>query len=54
MKSVAYSQPLRLSLTCLEEKDFDKHLSEMKFRFLRTGCRQKLIETETKKVRLLD
>lgn len=30
-KSVAYSQPLRLSLICLEKKDFDKHLSEIKF-----------------------
>ena len=50
-KSVVYSQALRLSRICSEEKDFKKHICEMKSWFLQRGYPQKLIETETRKVR---
>ena len=36
-KSVAYSQAMRLGRMCLEEKDFDKHICEMKPWFSQRG-----------------
>ena len=48
-KSVVYSQALRLSRICSEEKDFEKHIAEMKSWFSQRGYPQKLIETETSK-----
>ena len=50
-KSVVYSQALRLSRICSEEKDFKKHIGEMKSWFSQRGYPQKLIETETSKVK---
>ena len=50
-KSVVHSQALKLSWVCSEEKDFEKHICEMKSWFSQRGCPQKLIETETSKVR---
>ena len=50
-KSVVYSQALRLSRICSEEKDFKKHIAEMKSWFSQRGYPQKLIETETSKVK---
>ena len=50
-KSVVYSQALRLSRICSEEKDFEKHICEMKSWFSQRGYPQKLIETETSKVK---
>ena len=48
-KSVVYSQALWLSRICSEEKDFKKHIAEMKSWFSQRGYSQKLIETETSK-----
>ena len=45
MKSLVYSQALRLSRICLEEKQFDKHMCEIKSWFSQRGYTQKLIET---------
>ena len=50
-KSVVYSQALRLSRICSEEKDFKKPIAEMKSWFSQRGYPQKLIETETSKVK---
>ena len=49
-KSVVYSQALRLSRICSEEKDFKKHIGEMKSWFSQRGYPQNFIETETSKV----
>ena len=50
-KSVIYGQALRLNRICSEEKDFEKHICEMKSWFSQRGYPQKLIETETSKVK---
>ena len=50
-KSVVYSQALRLSRICSAEKDFKKHIAEMKSWFSQRRFPQKLIETETSKVK---
>ena len=50
-KSVVYSQALRLSRISSEEKDFKKHIAEMKAWFSQRGYPLKLIETETSKVK---
>ena len=50
-KSVVYTQALRLSRTCLQEKDFKKHIAEIKSWFSHRGYPQKHIETETSKVK---
>ena len=50
-KSVVYSQALRLSRICSEEKDFEKHICEMKSWFSWMGYLQKLVETEASKVK---
>ena len=49
-KSVVYSQALRLSRICSEEKDFEKHLCKIKSWFSQRRYPQKLIKTETSKV----
>ena len=48
-KSVVYSQSLTLSRICSEEKDFEKHICELKSWFSQRGYPQKPIETETSK-----
>ena len=50
-KSKIYSQDLRLPRICSEEKDFDKHICEMKSWLSKRGYPEKLIENETSKVR---
>ena len=50
-KSVVYRQALRLSQICSEEKYFKKHICKMKSWFSQRGYPQKLIETETSKVK---
>ena len=50
-KSVVYNQALKLSCICSEEKDFGKHVCEMKSWFSQRGYPQKLMETETSKVK---
>ena len=42
-KSVVYSQALRLSQICSQEKDLKKHICEMKSWFSQRGYPQKLI-----------
>ena len=44
-------QLLRLSRICSEEKDFEKHICEMKSWFSQRGYLRKLIETETSEVK---
>ena len=53
-KSVVYTQALRLSRICSEEKDFEKHICEIKPWFSQRGYPQKLTETETSKVKYYD
>ena len=50
-KSIVYSQALRLSRICSEKEDFKKHIVEIKSWFSQRGYPQKLIETQTSKVK---
>ena len=50
-KSVRYSQALRLSRICSEEKDCEKHICEMKSWFSKRGYPQKVMKTKTSKIK---
>ena len=46
-----YSQAPRVSRICSRERDFRKHISEMKTCFLRRGYPKNLVESEIEKVK---
>ena len=47
-KSIVYSQALRLKRTCTFEKDFNRHLFDMKEWFLARGYPEKMVKERMK------
>ena len=50
-RSIVYSPALRVSRIYSRERNFRKHISEMKAWFLRKGCPKNFVESEIKKVK---
>ena len=51
IRSIVYSQTLRVSRICSHEADFKKHTEEMKSWFLKRGYPNNVIQKEKKKVK---
>ena len=50
-RSIIYIQALRINRICSYERDFEKHLKEMKTWFYKRGYPNGIVENETKKVK---